>query len=519
VTSSLPAVSIAAILTLVSPSAFAEVPLWHSVKGDYSQYDIFVDPAIVADQRLAFVLTAELKSAEHDENAAEAWARQAIKDNEISSPRQDNEEKLQLLGANAQYAAILTSSASCSLSCGSAQVVEFYHLADHRLLKPAEILDLAGQIELLNRLAKRDDALKIGPYLVKCDPSKDAERPTEEECQPLSGILDHVVGVVDPSGTGDTRRFTTAKDIDNLAKEIYLGFTADKLGRVTTLDFYIPYAPNLLAHSQAFRWSINAKEAAPLLRPEFQELAASTMTAEQAADPKPDATIKNPSIEASVFLDGKIKSDAALSADCLAEGRKWIDKNAAEAAAARKEDPDAFRDGSWSFERNYAVNSEIADRYISVVRSDEIDTSGAHPNSDVDTILWDRAQKKRISIRPFFTETADNGATMKAMLRSVISALNAEKKQRGTSDTATAEWYQGLEPKLLKIGAVTLTPSTEASRSAGLTFYYPPDAVGSHAEGAYVVFVPWSTLKPYLNPEGQRIFGGKQPKVDDDAKQ
>ena len=49
-----------------------------------------------------------------------------------------------------------------------------------------------------------------------------------------------------------------------------------------------------------------------------------------AADPKPDATIKNKNVEASVFLDDKIKADPALSADCLAEGRKWIDNNAAE---------------------------------------------------------------------------------------------------------------------------------------------------------------------------------------------
>ncbi len=42
----------------------------------------------------------------------------------------------------------------------------------------------------------------------------------------------------------------------------------------------------------------------------------------RAADPKPDATIKNASIEANVYLDDKIKADPALAADCLAEGRR-----------------------------------------------------------------------------------------------------------------------------------------------------------------------------------------------------
>ena len=48
-----------------------------------------------------------------------------------------------------------------------------------------------------------------------------------------------------------------------------------------------------------------------------------------AAEPKPDAALKNKAIDASVFLDPRIKADPALAADSLAEGKKWIDKNAA----------------------------------------------------------------------------------------------------------------------------------------------------------------------------------------------
>jgi hypothetical protein len=238
-----------------------------------------------------------------------------------------------------------------------------------------------------------------------------------------------------------------------------------------------------------------------------------------AAEPTFEAAIKNRNVEAGVFLDDKIKADAALSADCLAEGKRWIDKNAADAAAARKQDPVLFRNGGWSFERKYSVRSVVDGRYVSIVRSDYMDTGGAHPNSDVDTILWDMIAQKRISIRPFFVETADNGPTMKAMRNGVVASLSIEKKKRDTSETATAEWYKGLEPKLLKIGAVTLAPSTEAGKASGLTFHYPPYAVGPYAEGQYVAFVPWESLKPYLTPEGLKIFGGARPKDDDDGTQ
>jgi Protein of unknown function (DUF3298) len=237
-----------------------------------------------------------------------------------------------------------------------------------------------------------------------------------------------------------------------------------------------------------------------------------------AGDPKKvDALLKTRGFEGTIVLDAGIKADPALAADSLAEGRTWLDKNAADAAAELKQDPLVFKEGGRTFERKYSVRSIVADRYASVLRDDYMDTHGAHPNSDVNTILWDRTARKRISIRPFFTETADNGLTMTAILRAVIAALRTEKKKRNASDTATTEWFKGLEPKLLKIGAVALAPSSDLAKSSGLLFYYPPYAVGPYAEGQYAAFVPWEVLKPHLSPDGAAIFGGARPKGDDDA--
>jgi hypothetical protein len=242
--------------------------------------------------------------------------------------------------------------------------------------------------------------------------------------------------------------------------------------------------------------------------------AATQWSPTQAADPKPDMTIKTKAFEGNVFLDDKIKADATLAGFLSAEGRRWLDRNATDAAKEMKEDPSFFKDGVWSYERKYHVRSVVTDRYASIVRDDYMDTHGAHPNTDVNTILWDTQEKKTISIRPFFTETADDGPTMKAMQAAIIASLKVEKKKRDSSETATAEWFKDVEPKLLKIGAVTLAPSTEAGKSSGLTFHYPPYAVGPYAEGQYVAFVPWEILKPYLSPEGQRIFGGTRPASD-----
>lgn len=193
-----------------------------------------------------------------------------------------------------------------------------------------------------------------------------------------------------------------------------------------------------------------------------------------AAEPKTGFSVKTKWVEATVILDARVKADPALAANCLAEGKAWAAKNRADADKERKQDPGLFRN-AWSFERKYDTRSVVDGRYLSIVRSDYEYTGGAHPNSSSNTILWDKSAGKRISIRPFFTETADNGPTLKAMRQGVIASLEAEKKKRGAEGT-DASAIEAIEPKLLKIGPVSLAPSTEEGKSSGLTFHYAPYA-------------------------------------------
>src|SRR5258708_32214876 len=106
-----------------------------------------------------------------------------------------------------------------------------------------------------------------------------------------------------------------------------------------------------------------------------------------AADPKPDAAIKTKIIEANVYLDDKIKADPALAADCLAEGKAWAEKNRADAAKERKQDPQMFRNGARTMERQYETRSVVDGHYISIVRPDYLDHGRAPPDSDGNTVL------------------------------------------------------------------------------------------------------------------------------------
>jgi hypothetical protein len=246
------------------------------------------------------------------------------------------------------------------------------------------------------------------------------------------------------------------------------------------------------------------------------------------AETKPQVVISTKTVEVTVTVDPALRKFPGLFEDNLAEGRRWAERNRAEAAKTSRDEPEFFRDGRrWTFERSYTLRSVVS-RYVSVLRDDGTFTGGAHPNSYTNTILWDRDARRRVSIRPFFRETADNGPTMTTLAQLARVAVAAEKLQRDAinvdvpkekltpDELAKLDSFiaDGIEPSLLKIGPITLAPSSEPGKSAGLTFHYSPYAVGAYAEGPYTVFVPWTSFQSHLSPEGVAIFGGQRPESD-----
>lgn len=246
----------------------------------------------------------------------------------------------------------------------------------------------------------------------------------------------------------------------------------------------------------------------------------------------PQISVERKYVEVTVTVDRALEPTAGLYANCFTEGKRWADKALSDAAAQWRSDPKSFRDQQWSYDRTYDLRSAI-ERYVSVVRSDGTYEGGAHPNQTIDTILWDKTTRRRVSIRPLFNETADDGPTMMALANAAKLAVAAAKLAKGINgygDDAVAadkmtpeqELRQdtfingGIKPTLLELGPVTLAPSTEAGKSSGLTFHYSPYAVGPYVEGLYTVFVPWTAFKQFLSPQGVALFGGERPKADAD---
>jgi hypothetical protein len=248
---------------------------------------------------------------------------------------------------------------------------------------------------------------------------------------------------------------------------------------------------------------------------------------------KPQISVEKKYVAISVSVDNEVKGFAKLFANCLAEGKAWADKTTGDAAAEWRDNRKAFRGLKWFYDREYTLRSVVG-HYISVARGDEWFDGGAHPNRHMDTILWDDVASKRISVRPFFTETADNGPTMSALAQAAKLAVAAAKLAKdingyGDDDRPEAKDMtpaqeiehdsfikNGIKPALLEIGPVTLAPSTETDKSSGLTFHYSPYGVGPYVEGPYTVFVPWTAFRQYLSPQGAALFGGERPKSDEE---
>ena len=248
-----------------------------------------------------------------------------------------------------------------------------------------------------------------------------------------------------------------------------------------------------------------------------------TLPAVAADDEKPVVEINTRAIDISISIEKELRAYPGLYDDLLAEARKRAAKWQADADGERRRNPKSFQDRKWSAECAYSQRSAIG-RYISVLRDDDTYGGGAHGNTISDTILWDRDTKKRISIRPFFKEMADNGPTMTALARLAQLAVAAEKISR--DDTAdkklspekyladNADIKNGIAPRLLGIGPISLAPSTSAGKSSGLTFHYSPYVVGAYAEGPFIVFVEWAKFRQFLSREGETLFGGERPAKD-----
>jgi hypothetical protein len=129
------------------------------------------------------------------------------------------------------------------------------------------------------------------------------------------------------------------------------------------------------------------------------------------------------------------------------------------------------------------------------------DTGGAHPNTVLSGLIWDKAQNRVLETKDLFAK----GADLEKADQALCEALKAEKRRRIGDDHFNSV-FTGCPA--LATAQTTLGPSMTKGIAGALTALFSPYDVGPYVEGAYEIDVPDAALHSVLNPEFVHDFGG-----------
>ena len=128
-------------------------------------------------------------------------------------------------------------------------------------------------------------------------------------------------------------------------------------------------------------------------------------------------------------------------------------------------------------------------------------TGGAHPNTTLDALTWEKAANRPVAMTDLFAPDAD----MTGADRALCEAIRAAKRERTGQAELSGEFTAC--PALRSVRA-TLVPSTVTGKAGGLAVLFSPYEIGPYVEGAYEVVVPFAAIRSALSPDFAAEFDG-----------
>ena len=197
---------------------------------------------------------------------------------------------------------------------------------------------------------------------------------------------------------------------------------------------------------------------------------------------------------------GQIVELASLLDVDLAEQRE--DLAAKSVAARRAARQDGFPYNKFSYTLEWKVVSELPN-WLSLSADIATYTGGAHGNSTVRSLVWDKQREQSQRAIAMFSSPA---ALEKALGDRFCDALDRERaKRRGEP---LAEDSNGLFDKCPGIGELEVLVGSSNRRSFNrLTLYAGPYVAGPYVEGAYEVHLPVdAAVLDAVKPEYREAF-------------
>lgn len=212
---------------------------------------------------------------------------------------------------------------------------------------------------------------------------------------------------------------------------------------------------------------------------------------------------RNATVDTELELPRSLSDAPELRARLYAEGVRDLKNFADGAAGAQAEESGPVAGNLGAFTRQIVWSqSDSTSKLISLERKTYEFAGGAHPNTTLDAILWDRALKRALAPTALFRADLDT-AKLDAMLCNGL--MDAKKKRLGQDYAPPGETWSC--PKWTET-SFALAPSTTLGKAGGLTFLFSPSSVGAYAEGPYEVTLPQAALHGLLAPAYVDDFAG-----------
>ena len=150
-----------------------------------------------------------------------------------------------------------------------------------------------------------------------------------------------------------------------------------------------------------------------------------------------------------------------------------------------------------------------SDKLISLLGTTYLYEGGAHGNTALTPMLWDRALKKQVKPASLFRPGVAHGKLDALLCQAVNDARkNREGQYYNPTDTMwpCPKWAQS---------SFALAPSDQPGKAGGVIVLFAPYAIGPYADGPYEITLPQQAFHEALAPTYADDFAGRPPKVGD----
>lgn len=135
-------------------------------------------------------------------------------------------------------------------------------------------------------------------------------------------------------------------------------------------------------------------------------------------------------------------------------------------------------------------------RYISfLVLSEKYFVTAAHPSHATETFIYDKKNKKIVSVEDLFSSNASTTYTTLSSLSIKEFSIKNKKNARDGTQIDTSTKNEGFYPMAENFSKVLPTPD-------GLTIYFEEYQIASYVDGPQEVTIPYSKLKTIINKDG-----------------